>query len=122
MIKDPGSGWSEAEVMAFVRANEVLAIVADICNGAKHLKRDKKPESGEQPNIREQNLVLELGPGLRQGKADYRVRIEVWVEHKGQLVDAFNVATEAVALWEEFLAKDPNSRAGEAGHGPTQGV
>jgi hypothetical protein len=116
---DSTSGYSETEVMAFVRANEVLAIVADICNGAKHLKRDRPPESGEQPNIREQNLVLVLGPGLREGKADYRVRIEVWVEHKSQLVDAFDVATEAMVLWEEFLSKDPRSRAEEDGHGPT---
>ena len=93
---DINSEANPKKVEEFVHANVSLKISGDICNGVKHLVLDK-PKVGEGAEMQGSRLSVYLGD--RQPI----LRVKYNIEAGGTTHNAFDVATEAVNLWTEFL-------------------
>ena len=107
LSNDPDTPFTKDQVLTFVRETPVLAVVADICNGTKHMFRTRKPASGADPRVATQDMIMELGPGLKRGEPDFRVRIMIGIQHGEKILDAFKLATEAMDAWRDFMERQP---------------
>lgn len=86
----------DREMNGHVAAHRALRLCRDVCNATKHLGRDRSPES-EHPGFGAKNLTLDLSqPGGV-------ISVVYWVETDNDDVNAFELATECVALWKAFL-------------------
>ncbi|MFZ2455154.1 MAG: hypothetical protein WAX07_01575 [Candidatus Altiarchaeia archaeon] len=103
----------------FINSTEALRICADICNATKHLTLDR-PRNGPNTDITfgivktEFSLVLNEGVKINDTQpagqikhksnpphtigAKYKVRIS-----KGEIKDAFELATECLQSWNDYL-------------------
>ncbi len=95
---DPESGIDSSTVESFVHGDLNLKICGDISNGAKHLILDR-PKIGEGAEMQGSHLSVYLG-----GQEPI-IRVKYNIEADGRFYNAFDVATEAVNLWKEFLAR-----------------
>jgi hypothetical protein len=92
---DPASGPLRDTVEDFVNNSDALGICADLCNGLKHLARDKG----------------RVRRNARFGPRTYRVvdfktgtlAVSASVESDSGKVDAYQLATDCVLEWERFL-------------------
>jgi hypothetical protein len=100
---DPTVSVSKQEVEDFVYANpanNALRICADICNGAKHLKRiPSKIVSGRERDIKNKAFTLNIIEGSSEPPT---IAIKFAIDEG---VDAFKIATECLEKWEEFIKK-----------------
>ena len=83
----------------FINKNPAMGLLADICNGTKHLKLAKE-RSNESPEFYSKNYSLTLGGQ----KAVVKVKWNIKTKSGNQ--DAFQLATECVKKWEEFITKN----------------
>ncbi|MCK4622815.1 MAG: hypothetical protein KAT62_11450 [Desulfuromonadales bacterium] len=87
-------------VETFINQNNELSICADICNAHKHLKLDKPPRSDQE---------RKFGPRVFQvkvGTCDTEIKVNYTIETISGEIDAFDLATKCLALWEEFIEKN----------------
>jgi hypothetical protein len=81
----------------FKNRNECIKICADLCNSSKHFRLNKRPKFGEETRIRTEIHIDELkdNPPV---KRIWRIESE-----SGNEYDAFEIATQCVTKWKEFL-------------------
>ena len=90
------------EVVRFVDSNECLMICSNICNGAKHLRRQESPHFKESLRVRTEihiDETIKNPPVKRVWKITSESRKE-W--------DAFELTSECVKKWHEFLNNHAN--------------
>jgi hypothetical protein len=88
------------EIEKFINENECLSICADIANGIKHLGIDetRTPRSG-------QDLRMHAGVYITGDKlSDVGLRMYI-TKDDGTQIEAFEIATECVGKWTEFLTR-----------------
>jgi hypothetical protein len=89
----------EKDVEDFINQNECMCLCADICNGTKHLKlKDERRRSDQYPDFggRKFSLSLEGGP-------EPIIGVKFSIETKKGTIDTFELASECVRKWEEFI-------------------
>lgn len=91
------------EVDDFRKQNPPLLLCADIANGAKHAILNKyrnghQPECESAVSIEEETLLAAERGELYQVRTFYPIHQE-----DGNIIDAFEVATDCVYLWRKFL-------------------
>lgn len=87
------------DIEDFINKNRCMRLLADICNGTKHLKLNMPERSKESPEFYSKNYSLALG-----GQPVIKVK---WnIKTKTGNIDAFQLATECVHKWEEFIKKN----------------
>lgn len=101
--KDPAYTFHSAkEIEDHISNSRELSICADICNGSKHLTFDWAPRSGAEPKFGRK--IESEGTVLTDGKVvDRSFAMFVEVEHGGDRLDAFQLATAALKSWDSFL-------------------
>ena len=86
------------EIERFISDNECLALCADLCNGAKHCSVDEKRHRFIEPTlVRSVVYVDEKEPDK------YVKRGWMLISESGKEYDAFDLATQCVKKWKEFL-------------------
>lgn len=89
------------EVDDYINKNRELCICADLCNGIKHLKLNKKIRSEKEPKfVNQKETTITVYP-YPQGGATYKTRYEI--DSDIGLVDARNLAEKCIQLWKIFL-------------------
>ena len=83
----------------FINKNPSMLLLADICNGTKHLKLDNE-RSKESPEFGSKTYSLQIG-----GQKPV-LTIKWNIKTKSGNVDAFQLATECVQKWDEFIKKN----------------
>lgn len=89
---------SKIAIDNLINADEDMKMCRDLCNGSKHLMiRDPSID----PNIKVKNkdIALELGAGMPQ------IKIIYWIEARGGVYHAFDVATRCLVIWKRFLTQ-----------------
>ena len=84
------------QIEDFVTNTESLAIAADICNCEKHLELDRDPRSGDTPELSGRIFNLNVGGNTPD-------TMQLQNEHGAQLRDAFEIATDAMEQWDNFI-------------------
>jgi hypothetical protein len=84
----------------FIDKNPCMCLLADICNGTKHLKLDSDGRSKESPEFYSKNYSLT--PGGQKSV----IKVKWNIKTKTGNIDAFQLATECVQKWEEFINKN----------------
>lgn len=83
----------------YVNQNECLSVCRDIANGIKHLKqsatRTKKPRFEEEGRV---------SYNIKEGKLK-RIGVKFWISTTKINKDAFEMATECMEKWKEFIDK-----------------
>lgn len=88
---------SNSEIEKFVNDTKPLAIAADLCNSSKHLILDTRPRSGETPTLAGRVFNLHVGSGTPDS-------MNVRIAHGQDVFDAFNIATQAMESWDNFVS------------------
>ena len=98
-IKPP----DKSKVEPFIKQDEYMSVCHDICIGIKHLEQQRKPWSGQVPRWegREFSLSLEGGPKPI-------IKVKFSIETKTGTIDAFELASECVRKWGEFIKDNIN--------------
>jgi hypothetical protein len=79
----------------YVRDTPCLAICADLANALKHMTLTRHLESGDEPKRTNRSMSVTGGSPVVILKAN--------IEHKGKIIDAFQLATECIAAWDAYL-------------------
>lgn len=83
----------------YITKTESLAICADLANSLKHMKfssdNNHKPRTGKEPKRASRSMSVNGGSPVVTLKAN--------IEHKGRIIDAFDLATECMAAWRAYL-------------------
>lgn len=95
---DPTAEISDDDVENHITDNQCLSICADICNGLKHLRLDR-PRSDQEPKIGAGELYDTVGSGENSR------RVHWYVDTIKGMLDPFELATECVEKWKEFLRR-----------------
>src|SRR5713101_4770543 len=96
-----GSGFkAEADVDAYIRGNDDLALCRDICTGLKHFRAEPKRALFDS-SWSTATVTVAAFPERREPIAG-----EYWVitTDRGR-VDMFDLADRCVAAWDSFLAR-----------------
>lgn len=83
----------------YVESNSSLAICKDLANATKHMNLDpgRKSSTGHEPKTAGRSMAVIVGsPTI--------VRLQANIEHNGQLIDAFELATKCMKAWEDYLS------------------
>jgi len=88
----------QQQVEDHINRNRSLKLCADLCNSLKHLVLTKKQRSGEGPAFGKKDYALKLGGGRA------RIALNYQVDTTGGPVDAFQLASDCVEAWEDFLS------------------
>jgi hypothetical protein len=91
-----GSALTAPVVESALTASSELSLLADLANLDKHHRLDTKkypPRSGHVPVVKTRSAVSD-GDGWR---------VRTTIEHKGQRLDALEIAKAAMKAWETFL-------------------
>lgn len=100
IISDPAVTLSNQNVENWVKVNPALLICADMCNGAKHLKRTpNRIVSGKVRSIDSKAYSVAIKEGSTKPPT---ITIKFFIDN----FDAFKVATECILKWEEFFKKN----------------
>lgn len=86
------------QIEKFVNENDCLSLCADICNGIKHLTRDKE-RSGLLPEFKNKKISVEY----IEGDSYPTIGIKFNISIKTKTIDAFGLATECLKKWEKFI-------------------
>jgi len=87
----------------FINQHECMCLCADICNGIKHLRRERRNRSGKDPKFGGRKFSLSLG-----GQPEPIIEVKFSIETKTGTIDAFELASECVRKWEEFVKDNIN--------------
>ena len=116
LINDPAyTKHTRQQVEDHISNTPGLAICADICNGLKHLERDKEAtiRSGHQPTVGNKEVVVDISQRLFHEDPPTRTSMRLTVEHDGKNLDAFQLATDAWTSWQSFIqSTDANASSG----------
>jgi hypothetical protein len=94
---DPMVKISDDDVERYITDNQCLSICDDICNGIKHLRLDR-PKSDQKPKMETADIYDAVGP------CEDPHRIIPYIDTmNNRSVDPFELATECVKRWQEFL-------------------
>jgi hypothetical protein len=99
LIKDEAFPASDKEVEDYINSNKELQICADICNGHKHFRLDRKPRSTEQPSVGGHTFEVKLGRNVE-------IKITFIIDTVSGPMDGFELATKCVDLWKTFIVKN----------------
>ncbi len=91
------------EVEHFINQNECIRVCADICVGIKHLKQESSPRSGQVPKFERRELSLSL-----RGGPEPIITVKFSITTKDGTIDAFELASECVRKWGEFIKGNIN--------------
>lgn len=95
---------TDQAIEAYVTNTQALAICADICNGQKHLALTRPPRSGGQPQFGKRTIAVGVGHSLAGDEVPQKLAIQLEVEHAGNKLNAFAIASDAMNAWEVFVA------------------
>lgn len=84
-------------VEQFISESEALSICADLCNGNKHFRLDKKPRSGNTPIFHSKHTKIDTTTGSLIIAARYTFRTV-----RGD-TDAYALAEECFEDWRNFI-------------------
>lgn len=84
------------DVYKMMKASPALCLLADLANLTKHVKLERKTWSGSLPVVGKAH-----GAGSGDGSVGWTLRLDI--THDGKLLDALDVARDAVAAWEAAL-------------------
>lgn len=87
----------KGNVESYVSGSASLALCADLCNSQKHLVLNSTPRSGSIPSQAAKHVRLQVGGD----SAILSMRIEI--KSGSTLLDAFDIATDAVSDWATYL-------------------
>lgn len=95
-------GITARQVDTYINAHRALRICADLANGSKHCNLTRSLRSGRQPHIagKERHTFTRStnsGDDIEVTKCKYSVLCNT------ELVDALELATECVQLWEAYM-------------------
>lgn len=94
---DPSSGPHVKDVESMINQSTFLSLCADICNGSKHLGRDRDIRSSSEP---------EWGPRLfKLNVSAKEIAIDLPIKVGPETFQAFDVATQCMKEWESYLAE-----------------
>jgi len=98
-VKPPDKG----KVENFINGNKCMCVCADICNGVKHLelKPTKDQRSHQDPKFGGRKFSLSLGGG-----PEPIIKVKFSIKTKTGTIDAFELASECVQKWEEFIKEN----------------
>lgn len=86
------------EIEKFINDNECLTLCADLCNGAKHCTLgENEPRFSEPTAVLTEVYIDENDPDKYVKKA------WIIISASGKEYDAFDLATQCVKKWKEFL-------------------
>lgn len=96
---------TKEKVEQFINQNVCMCVCADICNGIKHLKlKPTKPHrSDEDPKFGGRKFLLNLGGGPKP-----IIKVKFSIKTKTRTIDAFELASECVRKWGEFIEDNIN--------------
>lgn len=102
-------GVTQNQLDAFINQHEALRVCADMCNGAKHCKLERRTRSGCQPHIAKRtyhsSAWLTGAGGEEVVIGDYLVRTA------SGFVDALQLAEDCMCLWRGFVEQLQRSTA-----------
>ena len=94
---------TKRKVKDFIEQNECMCICADICNSIKHLKRERSDYSKKNPTFGGREFSLSLG-----GEPEPIIKVKFSIETKTGTIDAFELASECIRKWGEFIKDNIN--------------
>lgn len=83
------------DVEGFIDSSECMSICADICNGLKHLKFDREERSRISPDL--------SGKEIFYNASEEIIKMKFHIETTVGRFDAFQIASDCVEAWTEFL-------------------
>jgi hypothetical protein len=100
--------YNDKQIENYVSNSLSLSICADICNGVKHLTLNSKTRSKAEPKLVGREISLHFNDSLGSPSEDQSATFKVnfLFEHDGKIIDAFELATDAMAAWESFIQCD----------------
>jgi hypothetical protein len=84
-------------VEEYIDQNRSLKLCADICNALKHVVLTKPPRSDESPEFGNKHYGLKLGP------EPATISLKYQVETSNGPIDAFQLATDCIEAWDDFI-------------------
>ena len=93
----------EKKVEHFMKQNVCMCVCRDICIGIKHLEQKSCPWSGQVPTFGPRKFFLNLG-----GEHGPIIKVKFSIETKTGTIDAFELASECVRKWGEFIKDNIN--------------
>jgi hypothetical protein len=99
---DPNYTKSNKSKLSEALSKPEMQLCSDICNGTKHLVRNVAPASGAQPQFTKKVYYANISQGLGGGEKATG-GLTVYVQHGADMLDAFDVATNALKVWEDFV-------------------
>ena len=100
---DTVKSLAKGKVKNFIKQDECMSVCADICNSIKHLKLTKPPWSDQDPKFGGRKFSLSLG-----GEPEPIIKVKFSIETKTGTIDAFELASECVRKWGEFIKDNIN--------------
>jgi hypothetical protein len=94
---------TDAQIEDCISNTPALAICADICNGTKHLTLNRRTRSGDEPKFGRKVISVDVTDSLAGDEVPTMIKIQIEVEHAGNKLDAFQLATDALRAWESFI-------------------
>ncbi len=91
------------KVEPFIKQDKCMSACRDICIGIKHLKQQSTPWSGQVPKFGDRELSLSLGGG-----SEPIIQVKHSIKTKDGTIDAFELASECVRKWGEFIKDSIN--------------
>ncbi len=88
----------KGKVEDFMKKDGSMSLCRDICIGIKHFKQGSVPWSGRAPKFRGRKFSLSL-----KGGPEPIIGVKFSIETKKGTIDAFELASECVQKWEEFI-------------------
>ncbi len=95
IINDPSKRIT-ADVEEFINSHDSLQIAGDVCNGFKHLSLDR-PRFGSGAKVAGSVIGIVMNEPYPQ------IKIKFSITANGQNYDAFDIASECLKLWTNFL-------------------
>ena len=93
-------GVSSKEVDEYINKNRALSVCADLANGSKHCRLTRATRTEDQPHVSgQERYISRYGDEVSIMKCEYRI-MSNW-----NTLDALELATECVALWDEYLVQ-----------------
>ncbi|MGH8127023.1 MAG: hypothetical protein ACRETC_01465 [Gammaproteobacteria bacterium] len=94
-------GIKASDVEAFIDNNQALQVCADLCDGAKHCKRNRPPRSNWQPNVALKMYSETIYNTDLDRKSVAKARYTV-ISAYGQW-DVLDLGETCMKLWSEYV-------------------
>jgi hypothetical protein len=82
------------DVENLVKTEVCFKICEDICHGSKHFRLRKYSNFEDQPDFKRQEIKFDIGGAIK---------INFEIDFKGKNYEAFDIATECVNKWKDFI-------------------